>query len=47
MIHHPRIDGVPLYVRVDGQMEYGDCRLATKSDKWVAASKKAYGLQTI
>lgn len=44
MIHHPRIDGVPLYVRVDGQMEYGDCRLATtKSDKWVAASKKAYG----
>ena len=43
MIHFPKIDGVPLYTRVDNQIdEYIRNRL-NKSPKWVEYSKRIYG----
>lgn len=40
MIHHPRIDGVPLYTRVDGEVDIG---ASNKGDRWERASKRSYG----
>lgn len=44
MIHHPRIQGMPLYTRVDGQLEEGDMRIvdSNKSTTWIEASKRSY-----
>lgn len=44
LIHHPKVDGIPLYTRVDGQLESGDNKvLNNKSDRWVEASKVCCG----
>lgn len=44
MVHHPKIDGMPLYARVDGAVETGDNSIsAAKSPKWEEASLRSYG----
>ena len=44
MIHHPRVQGMPLYTRVDGQLEEGvmSVRDSNKSVVWLEASKRSY-----
>ena len=43
MVHRPRIDGYPLYTRVDNLMESGDGTTVTdKGSKWERASKVSY-----
>lgn len=44
-LHAPRIDKVPIYARVDGEMEKDGSSLETsgsKSEKWVNAVKRTY-----
>ncbi len=44
MIHYPKIEGIPLYTRVDGKIEQGDNSFSSdKSTKWIEASKRSYG----
>lgn len=43
MVHRPRIDGFPLYARVDNQLESGDgLIIENRGGKWDRASKISY-----
>lgn len=41
-VHTPRVDGIPIYARVDGEMDNGDGRVGTKTEKWGNVVKKSY-----
>ena len=41
-INGPKVDGVPLYARVDGEQETGFNRKEERSAKWETASKTSY-----
>lgn len=41
-VHSPRVDGNPIYARVDGGMESGDGRSTTKTEKWANVVEKSY-----
>lgn len=40
-VHQPRVDGIPIYARVDGTAEMGEGRVAVKSPKWENAVRKS------
>lgn len=41
-VHSPRVDGYPIYGRVDGNMESGDGKTITKSERWLNKVSKCY-----
>lgn len=41
-VHSPRVDGFPIYGRVDGAMENGEGRITTKSERWLNKVSKCY-----
>lgn len=43
MIHFPKVDGIPLYTRVDNQIDEYIRSQLNKSPKWVEYSKRIYG----
>lgn len=40
-VHQPRVDGVPIYARVDGIAEMGEGKVAVKSPKWEETVRKS------
>lgn len=45
-INKPKVDGIPLYARIDGEQEQGFIKSTSKSDKWEKASKTTYSSPT-
>lgn len=43
MIHFPKVDGIPLYTRVDSEIDDAIRNQLNKSPKWVEYSKRIYG----
>lgn len=41
-VHSPRVDGNPLYLRVDGNLATGDSSSADRTDKWYKTANRCY-----